>query len=246
MTDEQVAPGLYKALPPSHIRILHLDGFAPSPSLHGNVLVGRLETISLEDIKSNCEGYFALSYCWQKYGRTGMPIRELDPEDCYIWCNGCLIPLQPNLHSALWHLGKQKDGPKAIWVDALCINQSDVDEKTKQVSIMGDIYKSVGCVIAWLGSEGKLVEELFSALSFAAGQGPPTVHSESGINASSPGESPAKNAINFQRKELSRLRQKTSISIVKSCGKESFSYDIAAGFRARGLFKRFVWLDMRL
>jgi Heterokaryon incompatibility protein (HET) len=185
----QVAVDLHQPLPPNHVRILRLDGFgrveAPSTSLYGDVLVGRLQTISLEEIKSNCEEYFALSYCWQR----GEYVKELNTEDCYIWCGGRLIPLQPNLHSALWHLAKQEGGPTAIWADALCIDQSNVEEKTKQVSIMGDIYKSVGCVIAWFGPEGETVEELFAALSFYAGQGPPTVHSEREIDASNEGES---------------------------------------------------------
>lgn len=35
---------------------------------------------------------------------------------------------------------------------------------------MGEIYKSVGCVIAWLGIEGGIVENLFDALSLHAGE----------------------------------------------------------------------------
>lgn len=42
---------------------------------------------------------------------------------------------------------------KYIWVDAICINQKDKDEKPKQMLIMGDIYRKAAQVIAWLGVE---------------------------------------------------------------------------------------------
>ncbi|OCL02256.1 HET-domain-containing protein [Glonium stellatum] len=38
-----------------------------------------------------------------------------------------------------------------LWVDSLCINQSNNDEKSKQVELMGSIYQQAACVIAWLG-----------------------------------------------------------------------------------------------
>jgi hypothetical protein len=38
-----------------------------------------------------------------------------------------------------------------LWIDALCINQNDKNERSAQVSIMGDIYSSADEVIVWLG-----------------------------------------------------------------------------------------------
>ncbi|KAI1174402.1 heterokaryon incompatibility protein-domain-containing protein [Nemania sp. FL0916] len=38
-----------------------------------------------------------------------------------------------------------------LWVDAVCINQEDVDERSKQVSFMDKIYKSSETVLVWLG-----------------------------------------------------------------------------------------------
>jgi hypothetical protein len=40
-----------------------------------------------------------------------------------------------------------------IWADAICINQSDVEEKTEQVRMMGDIYEAAQIVVIWLGPE---------------------------------------------------------------------------------------------
>ncbi|KAI0596488.1 heterokaryon incompatibility protein-domain-containing protein [Biscogniauxia sp. FL1348] len=39
----------------------------------------------------------------------------------------------------------------SIWVDAICINQSDVDEKSAQVTMMDLIYSVATYVVAWLG-----------------------------------------------------------------------------------------------
>jgi hypothetical protein len=40
-----------------------------------------------------------------------------------------------------------------IWIDALCINQSDNVEKAIQVPLMGSIYTNARQVIVWLGLE---------------------------------------------------------------------------------------------
>ncbi|KAK8072942.1 hypothetical protein PG996_006290 [Apiospora saccharicola] len=39
----------------------------------------------------------------------------------------------------------------SLWVDAICINQKDTDERNAQVQRMGDIYSLAESVTAWLG-----------------------------------------------------------------------------------------------
>jgi Heterokaryon incompatibility protein (HET) len=64
-----------------------------------------------------------------------------------------------NLFSALQHLRlPNRDG--ILWVDALCINQADDDEKSRQVGQMRRVYAGSNCtekVLVWLGDgpEGK-------------------------------------------------------------------------------------------
>jgi len=38
-----------------------------------------------------------------------------------------------------------------LWIDAVCINQDDLDEKTAQVRMMKEIYSGAVEVVAWLG-----------------------------------------------------------------------------------------------
>lgn len=45
------------------------------------------------------------------------------------------------------------DQLRFLWVDALCINQEDNDEKSVQISMMGKIYENCRCSLMWLGEE---------------------------------------------------------------------------------------------
>jgi len=40
-----------------------------------------------------------------------------------------------------------------LWVDALCINQHDLQEKSDQVRMMGEIYRRSWNVMVWVGPE---------------------------------------------------------------------------------------------
>ncbi|KAF5013168.1 hypothetical protein FDECE_797 [Fusarium decemcellulare] len=53
-------------------------------------------------------------------------------------------------------MGWEGEGPNKprrlkIWIDSLCINQNDLDEKQDQVSRMGEIYAAAGTTVVWLG-----------------------------------------------------------------------------------------------
>lgn len=57
-----------------------------------------------------------------------------------------------NLESALKHL-RLADRRRILWVDAICINQPDHEEKTKEVWRMGNIFRAARRVVVWLGPE---------------------------------------------------------------------------------------------
>jgi hypothetical protein len=40
-----------------------------------------------------------------------------------------------------------------LWIDAICINQADFDERAKQIGLMQNIYKEASCLLVWLGVE---------------------------------------------------------------------------------------------
>lgn len=47
-----------------------------------------------------------------------------------------------------------------FWIDAICINQKDKMEKSKQVRLMESIYRSANRVIVWLGESDDLTPEV--------------------------------------------------------------------------------------
>ncbi len=58
--------------------------------------------------------------------------------------------IRPNLHAALNQL-RLPDKKRELWIDAICINQEDNDEKNAQVSLMADIFSRATGVCVWLG-----------------------------------------------------------------------------------------------
>ena len=89
--------------------------------------------------------YDALSYTWGDASKTKT-----------ILVNGCQFDATENLHAALLQLRgfKQSDDYRRnelIWIDALCINQKDDNEKSLQVQMMRDIFSEAAQVIVWLG-----------------------------------------------------------------------------------------------
>lgn len=100
----------------------------------------RLFHSSLDDDIS----YHALSYVWG----------TLEPSES-VTCNGRRLAVTPNLLVALKAVREQfcARNPVFLWVDAICINQLDLGERTAQVQLMRAIYSGAKSVLAWLGEE---------------------------------------------------------------------------------------------
>lgn len=63
-----------------------------------------------------------------------------------------VLPVGPNLANALRRL-RLPDRERAIWADAICINQTNSTEKGVQVSRMGEVYANAWQVVVWLGED---------------------------------------------------------------------------------------------
>lgn len=66
-----------------------------------------------------------------------------------MWIEGRPLAIKPNLEEALRHL-RLPNQYRRLWVDALCINQEDLGERSRQVGYMRLIYKHAARVIVWL------------------------------------------------------------------------------------------------
>ncbi|KAI1069164.1 hypothetical protein LB507_006120 [Fusarium sp. FIESC RH6] len=82
--------------------------------------------------------YEALSYVW------GEPIFS-EP----ILLNDQEFFITPSLKYALSCL-RYKTESRVLWVDAVCINQSDIEERNQQVAMMREIYSRCQRDIAWI------------------------------------------------------------------------------------------------
>src|ERR1700760_2367543 len=78
-----------------------------------------------------------------------------------ITINSQAISITPNLHTALLKL-RHRQSKRMLWIDALCINQTDVDEKQQQVALMGEIYSRTERCLLWLGDEPEYPESTVS------------------------------------------------------------------------------------
>ncbi|KAG4442122.1 hypothetical protein IFR05_002408 [Cadophora sp. M221] len=84
--------------------------------------------------------YKALSYTWGSPNDPQLPIK----------LNQRTFSVRENLWLALQQLHTQPT-PIIIWIDALCINQSDEIERNEQVTKMKTIYEKAEEVVVWLG-----------------------------------------------------------------------------------------------
>ncbi|KAI1206535.1 HET-domain-containing protein [Annulohypoxylon truncatum] len=94
-----------------------------------------LFTVSLDE--SNA--FEALSYVW---GKKDNPLP--------IILGGQETKVTRSLESALRHL-RYDEKERILWVDAVCINQGDDDERRSQVQLMQRVYSSATQVVVWLG-----------------------------------------------------------------------------------------------
>lgn len=146
--------------PDKQIRVLDLDPVHSESPPISRALHGRLRVIS----ELAGHEYTALSYFWRQEN-PGTQERE---NRLIIHCNDHLheARLGRNCWSALWHLCKIKRPPTlTIWVDSICIDQKNLEEKNQQIPLMRGIYRSAQTTYFWLGEATKDTNEAMDFLS---------------------------------------------------------------------------------
>lgn len=161
---------IYRPLEGSEIRLITLKrtGRSSDQPIEAQLYHAPLETAK----------YFALSYPWGTPGATRT-----------ILVNGIEFPVFESLFLALLNLQLRKGAdlvdppmldapaqeardagntdddeiPTAWWIDAICINQKSLAERTKQVSRMGLVYSMASKVVIWPGDLPICREEILNA-----------------------------------------------------------------------------------
>ncbi|KAI0147451.1 heterokaryon incompatibility protein-domain-containing protein [Xylariaceae sp. FL1272] len=148
-----------KPLDSGSIRLLQIDRNATRDA--NDPIACRLFVHSV----AKCPPYIALSYAWNEPQARARPTSEDK-----IILDGQLKSVTPNLLHALSHLASQNQHGclTYFWIDALCINQESISERTAQVAIMHLIYRDAASVLVYLGpdleNEAYTVREFFRAL----------------------------------------------------------------------------------
>jgi hypothetical protein len=92
---------------------------------------------------ANFPDYVALSYTWG----DSMDQRTIQVNEV------ANFPVTDNVGKVLQRLRHPEEIIR-LWIDSICINQSDLKERGAQVSMMDTIYKGASRVIVWLGDHG--------------------------------------------------------------------------------------------
>ncbi|KAF2173691.1 hypothetical protein M409DRAFT_15966 [Zasmidium cellare ATCC 36951] len=122
--------------PQRQIRLLHLH----CSDDRNSSLTGQIEIYNVPTDGTVMEPRFeALSYTWGSATANKQ-----------VFVNDETLMITDSLESFL-RVRRQPQQELVFWVDAICINQQDVEEKSQQIPLMGFIYTLACKVTIWLG-----------------------------------------------------------------------------------------------
>lgn len=126
------SPYCHQQLESEEIRILKIERIPQSQTL-------QLTTRPI--VLADAPDYEAISYVW-----------GTAPDSVPVVCNGAQLLVSPSTHEMLEHLRlRQAKTDRPLWIDAICINQDDANEKKVQIQLMQRIYMRAKEVVIWLG-----------------------------------------------------------------------------------------------
>jgi hypothetical protein len=138
---------IYDELNQGQIRVVELH-----PSLlEIDPIECALRCLSLADRSQTI--FEALSYVWGSVE---------DPTNINL--NGHSYDITKNLEGVLRSL-RYKNKARMLWIDALAINQSSIDERNKQVRIMPKIYSAARQTVIWLGPFDETISPILALIN---------------------------------------------------------------------------------
>jgi len=133
----------YTGLQPQSIQIARLFPGKPTDEL--NISLHNVELLRAPD-------YEALSYEWGT--RKG---------EEFVCCEGGNVPITANLLAALKKLRLRSES-RYLWMDAICIDQKNLKERSEQAQLIKEIYSRATRVVIWIGGEGPSPSQAFDLL----------------------------------------------------------------------------------
>jgi hypothetical protein len=158
----------YEPLKESEIRLIKLKSLEPGA-----------RKISCEiahyDLK-DCPAYFALSYVWQYTAQPGLLFFDMERTNTKypFYVDGQYFRITKNLFEALEYISEDMTTLKTLemlftqkqedyilmWVDAVCLDQNNLDEMSTQILRMMTIYSSALTTVVWFGKHTPIPEDI--------------------------------------------------------------------------------------
>jgi len=129
------------------------------PGERGTPLHGHLETLQLDNV-SSAKPYSAISYAWA----------SCDLPNSIQLSHGIDIAITASLHGALQRF-RNPSVEKKIWADAVCISQTDIEEKSAQVLGIKDVFAQAHEILIWLGEATAMDSLVFMQLYRSEAEG---------------------------------------------------------------------------
>ncbi|KAF7919116.1 uncharacterized protein EAE98_009436 [Botrytis deweyae] len=136
-------------LEPDAFRVIVIH---PALSIESSLSCSLIHSTLFHYDQSLIDHYIALSYVWGDANNRKIILVDQKP-----------LLITASLASALRYL-RDKKTDIAVWADGICINQFDIEEKNKQVSLMSLIYEVARHTVIFLGETTSETDEIFKLL----------------------------------------------------------------------------------
>lgn len=155
MDDSGLEQYRYRRLKPEKedVRLLEIEDAHGSPD---ETIVCRLRHCKIATLDDTIatgvkrKAYETLSYAWGETFPDGSHLTDM------VFCGDQVLWVTAHLNQGLKRYRETRyqrlaQRCRLLWVDAICINQRDTDERSQQVRMMDLIYQSARCTVIWLG-----------------------------------------------------------------------------------------------
>ncbi|KAK5130710.1 hypothetical protein LTR08_001740 [Meristemomyces frigidus] len=105
-------------------------------------------TLKVTSLDDPC-AYEAVSYSWTEREDGVIEFNRT------VVCDGHPMPVTDSAFGAIRRF-RLKDEARVLWIDAICIDQSKIPERTHQVSVMAKVYSTATALLVWLGEDSSL------------------------------------------------------------------------------------------
>lgn len=129
----------------NEIRLLQLHPGAPEDSIRCTLQPVHLSSLDSRDFET-------VSYCW---GDT--------EESSIILVDNAPLNIPTSAEQALRRF-RDTEAVRTLWIDSVCINQNDLEERAQQVELMSRIYSSGTRNLIWLGADDGTMQVTIHAL----------------------------------------------------------------------------------